>query len=371
MKTENTKSDFFRLSIRWWGLITAAGVVAGGVSLLGFFGSFNWFFDLCSHFRVQYFLGLSVVALLLLIPRKRTSAAIFGLLAAVNLIVILPLYFGGTNAPTSAGKPFRAMLANVNTENGSKTSVADAIRRFNPDVVVLEEVSTQWLSDLGPALSDYRYSRQEPRDDNFGMALFSRFPFTQAQVEYIGEAEVPSIMAEIETSQGKFTLLATHPLPPAGREYSRLRDDQLAQLPRWVHCQASPVLLLGDLNVSPWSSHFRHLLRESGLRDSLQGRGVHPTWPTFNPLMRIPIDHCLYSPGIEIVKRQTGPHVGSDHFPVIVDFVIRTNGVKAAIPNGSPLVEVNGDFMTPRNLCPQGGSLSNSKSPSVEVNTPA
>jgi endonuclease/exonuclease/phosphatase (EEP) superfamily protein YafD len=220
------------------------------------------------------------------------------------------------------------MLANVNTEHGNKTSVADAIRRFNPDVVVLEEVSTQWLADLGPALSGYSYSRQVPRDDNFGMALFSRFPFTQAQVEYIGEAEVPSIMAEIETARGKCTMLATHPLPPAGREYSRLRDDQLAQLPRWVHRQASPVLLLGDLNVSPWSTHFRRLLRESGLRDSSQGRGVHPTWPTFSPLMLIPIDHCLYSPGIEIVRRQTGPNVGSDHYPVIVDFLIGEDGVK-------------------------------------------
>lgn len=103
-----------------------------------------------------------------------------------------------------------------------------------------------------------------------------------------------------------------------------------AQLPRYVHRAASPVLLLGDLNVSPWSPYFRRLLRESGLRDSSQGRGVRPTWPTFNPLMLIPIDHCLYSPGIAIVNRQTGPHVGSDHFPVIVDFVIGADGMGEA-----------------------------------------
>lgn len=68
---------------------------------------------------------------------------------------------------------------------------------------------------------------------------------------------------------------------------------------------------------------FKRLLRQSGLKDSAQGRGVCPTWPTFNPLMLIPLDHCLYSSGIEIMARQTGPQVGSDHFPVIVDFVIR------------------------------------------------
>ena len=71
MKIGTTTPDFFRLSIRLWGLITAAGAVTGAASILGFFGAYNWFLDLCSHFRVQYFLGLSVVAMLLLIPRKR------------------------------------------------------------------------------------------------------------------------------------------------------------------------------------------------------------------------------------------------------------------------------------------------------------
>lgn len=34
------------------------------------------------------------------------------------------------------------------------------------------------------------------------------------------------------------------------------------------------------------------------------------------------IDHCLYSEGIRIQNREIGPLVGSDHFPVIVDFVL-------------------------------------------------
>lgn len=100
-KTMTTKPDFFRLRIRLWGLITAAGVVAGAASILGFFGSFNWVLDLCAHFRVQYFFGLGGVALLLLVLRKPRSAAIFGVLAGVNLGMILPLYYmdkGGSTA---------------------------------------------------------------------------------------------------------------------------------------------------------------------------------------------------------------------------------------------------------------------------------
>ena len=58
----------------------------------------------------------------------------------------------------------------------------------------------------------------------------------------------------------------------------------------------------------------------TGLRDSSRGMGLQPTWPADIPLLWIPIDHCLYSDGIEIRGRRTGPDVGSDHFPLIVDF---------------------------------------------------
>ena len=329
MKSEHNSTDFFRPRLQCWGLLTAAGAVAGAASVLGFFGPLHWLLDLCSHFRVQYFLGLGGVALLLLIPRQRKSAALFGALAAANLAVILPLYVGRPAAPNFTGPPLRALLANVESGNPHKDRVAAVLRQYNPDIIVLEEVNAEWLSALRPALVDYKYALTDPRDDNFGIALFSKFPFAHAQVLYLGDAEVPSILAEIETRQGTFTLLATHPLPPAGREYTRLRNDQLAQVPRWVRRATSPMFLLGDLNVSPWCHSFRRLLREADVRDSAQGLGVCPTWPSFNFLLRIPLDHCLYSAGMAIVNRQTGPDVGSDHLPVIVDFVLTPEGQSA------------------------------------------
>ena len=322
MKSVRPASDFFRLRFRWWGFLMAMGTLTGAASLLGFLGALHWLLDLCSHFRVQYFLGLGVTALLLLMLRQRRAAAVCGALALVNLGVVLPLYFGTTPTLAAGVVPVRAMLINVNTRLGKPTEVAAAFRRFNPDLVVLEEVSARWLSDLEPALTAYRYSEREPREDNFGIALYSKFPFTQSRLAYIGDAEVPSVMAEIETPRGRCTVLATHPLPPAGREYSRLRNAQLAALPRWVRRATSPVLLLGDLNTTPWNHYFKRLVAESGLKDSSRGWGVQATWPTFSPLLRIPIDHCLCAPEIGIVNRQVGPHVGSDHYPLIVDFII-------------------------------------------------
>ncbi len=323
MKTGITASEFFRFKIRLWGLITAAGVIAAVASLAGLLGRFHWFLDLFSHFRVQYFLGLAIIALLFLAAKKFRMALFFSVIAVINLIIILPQYYGKPPLPSPTGQQFRIMFANINTRNEDSELLSKAIQHINPDILVLEEVSTRWLSDLKPVREIYKYTEQEPRDDNFGIALWSRFPFVSSRTIYIGNAGVPSIVAEISTSHGRFTILATHPLPPAGRNYSDWRNNQLSELPRWIKQASSPVILVGDLNTTPWNYYFKRLLHEAGLKNSTQGYGVCPTWPTFNPIMLIPLDHCLYSDGIMIVNRETGPFVGSDHFPVIVDFTLQ------------------------------------------------
>lgn len=317
-------SSCFRPHIRIWGFITVAGSVAGVLSVLGFLGDFHWAFDLCAHFRVQYFLGLTVVALLLLIRKKRVWSVVFGFLAAANLSLIVPLYLQGDSAPVAGGRPIRLILMNVNTEYGDPVRVAAFLRQYSPDILVLEEVNSTWLAELRLVLIQYPYSEQEPRDDNFGIAVFSKFRIASSKVAHIGSAEVPSIVAEIETPEGRLTVLATHPLPPAGGEYSRWRNEQLAALSPWVKAATSPVILIGDLNLSPWSPHFVRLLRETGLRSSAQGRGICASWPSNMPWFCIPIDHCLYSQGVGVVGYRIGPYVGSDHYPVIVDAVIMT-----------------------------------------------
>ena len=323
MSAESSNPGFLALRIRWQGLVTAGGALVGMASLLGFLGSWHWTLDLCSHFRVQYLVLLVAVTVLHLLMRQRRAAVVFGALALVDLGVILPLYLGKESVAAPAGAALRVMLVNVDTQRGRPEDVSDAIRRFDPDVLVLEEVDDRWMSSLAPALSGYAHRCERTRDDNFGIALLSRHPFTQARVIGVGGAGVPSILAEVAAPQGRFSVLATHPLPPSGRRNFELRNGQLAEIARLARQAPSPLLLVGDLNTTNWNHYFQRLLETSGLRDSSQGRGVDPTWPAFNILMRIPIDHVLHTPAIGIVDRQVGPDVGSDHFPVVVDFVIR------------------------------------------------
>jgi len=164
-----------------------------------------------------------------------------------------------------------------------------------------------------------------PRADSFGIALWSRFSADRLTIESIGPAEVPSIVAHFDGgSDGPFTLIGTHPLPPIGAEYASLRNEQLQALGEFAANLPGPALLAGDLNITSWSPFFRDLLTTSGLHDSRIGFGIQPTWLSQLVWIGIPIDHVLVSQEIIVQRRTVGPSIGSDHRPVVIDFVVPT-----------------------------------------------
>jgi endonuclease/exonuclease/phosphatase (EEP) superfamily protein YafD len=311
------------------GMTSAAGFLALLGTLAGFAAGWHWLLDLCSHFRVQAALGLVLSAAVTGLAGHRRTAAAHGLGAALNLACILPFWLPA-EPPAANDRPVhRAMLMNVNTRGGDPVRVAAAVREFEPQVLVLEEISAAWLSALeaaDPAFFGGTNRLVETREDNFGIGLFSRFPLRAGRVVEAAETGLPSLLADVHLPEGIITVIATHPPPPFGAEYSGWRNAQLAELPALVLAAAHPVLLIGDLNTSPWSPHFRRLVRDSGLRDSMRGHGVQASWPTNTRLLRIPIDHALLSPGLTVRDRRIGPDVGSDHFPLVLDFSLSVPG---------------------------------------------
>jgi len=307
------------------GYVISCLIAGGGVvclaTVFGFLGRFSWILDLFSHFRVQYFLGLIIIVAVLLAIRRRKTAAILLVFACLNLTVVLPLYFGGKETPPAGSFTMRAMLLNVCTRRGDAERVQRVIFDTDPDILVLEEISSQWMADLAWLTNTHPYSVVQPREDNFGIGLFSKTPLVESEIVYIGAAGVPSIIATVSIAETNLRVVATHPLPPGNLYCSRQRNEQLDQLADYTQ-SSLPLILLGDLNVTPWNYNFRRLLKRAKLSDSAKGRGVQPTWPNFNPLLLIPIDHCLHSSEIVIVDRKIGADVASDHYPVIVDFAI-------------------------------------------------
>jgi len=297
-----------------------AGVGLAAATVVGFMGRLFWVFDLFSHFRVQIFQA-TLVLIGIAVWRKQNKQLVFWiLLACLNYAFVLPLYFG--KPPVATKQPVRAMLMNLNASNGNAEQVLKAIRAADPDLLLLEEVTPKWAGELSVLNADYPYRVSKVRNDPFGIMLLSKVPLSRTNVLFVGDAQIPTIAANVHLPQGEIFLVGTHPVPPISSEFSNLRNNQLVALPQRVRGQKNPVLLIGDLNTSPWSAHFTRLLKDSGLQNSMKHFGFQPSWPAGNRFLRIPLDHVLHSPGILIHNRAVGSDVGSDHLPVLVDFSI-------------------------------------------------
>jgi len=304
------------------GLLEVGGVLLCLTTVTGFLGRLWWILELTSHFRLHLAVSLLALAAVWALKRRWRIAVVCGAFAAINLSLLLSLLYPSSRTLSPSGAPLRLAAINVHTANERADLVLDFLRSADADVILLMEVNERWMSDLSPLHSSHPHVLAEPREDNFGIALFSRIPLTNHAVIELSEAGVPSIKVDMRVGAAMITLLGTHPLPPGFSEYARLRNDQLREIATHVRAQSGPFIVVGDLNATPWSPYFADLLRNSGLKNTSQGRGLHGSWPAWLPVGRIPLDHCLVSPSIGVISKRLGSHIGADHLPIVVELWI-------------------------------------------------
>lgn len=298
--------------------VVSIGVIAA--TMAGFFGRLWWIFDLLSHFRVHYFVLAVVVALGLYLVGARKSALILSAFGMLNFVLMAPFFVPRARA-ANPGETYRLLSANVLTSNLKHHLVRDLIIGEEPDFVMLAEVNQPWLDDLALDESGYLYSELYPRDNNFGIAFFSRIPFDHAEIV---DTIVPSVLVNFSLDGTDFNLIGTHTWPPLNAHLSEKRDEQMRKLAELVVSQSGAILFCGDLNLTSWSHAYLQFMGTTQMRDSRVGRGIQASWPASIPMMRIPIDHVFITQQIEILERRLGPDVGSDHLPVIVEFIINS-----------------------------------------------
>jgi len=305
------------------GLLEAAAWVAVLATMLGFANGQGWFPELASHFRAQYAVVLGVAATTFAFRRSWLRTAVFAAGLAGNALLILPLYLPfsrGDRSSDAGGSELTVLLANLHADNDTFEPFLEYVREAAPDVIAAMEVTPDWDRALDDIRRDYPYGTVQTRTDNFGVAVLSKKPLSGLAVKHFGDAYLPSVVGTYRTASGPVTLVLTHPLPPATPEFLALRNGQLDEVADAVSRHGRCLIVMGDLNMTSWSDQFQEFLARTGLRDTRKGFGVQPTWPTWLPPMLITLDHVLAGDCIETMERETGPDIGSDHYPVKVRF---------------------------------------------------
>jgi len=238
----------------------------------------------------------------------------------VNFFLIVPYYLPSARLSSEDhGKSIKMVLINVNSSNTNYSAVSRYIEKMSPDILALEEINERWLKELRPVLKNYSLIQEIPREDNFGIGLYSRIPMDEGKVIIFSEANVPSITANFVWQGQLVSLLFTHPVPPGSPRYYAWRNEQLQNMAFMREQFGENFILLGDLNTTSWSSYFKTLIRDMKLKDTRKGFGLQPSWPAQMPVLGIAIDHCLVSEKFKVIDRRVGPNIGSDHYPVFVE----------------------------------------------------
>jgi len=329
-------------------------------TLASLFGRLHWGFELLSHFRVQLaalslaLLGLG--CLLIGLGRHWRGALVAGLMLAVNAAPLLP-YLGllegngdahasispaststlaaaqGPDSAVGVNAGFKAISFNLYRGQVRPADLLDFVRAEEPDLLLLTELPDNDRAVerlLLPLERGLPFRLEDRRGSIFDVVLLTRWRPVAFRFDRRIDSEHPVLAADLchpsrATEQGCLRVIALHavnPAAPIGRGIF-WRNRQLELAAQYASARDGRTLLLGDLNLTPWSPYFGDLLQLGRLRDSGVGHGLAPSWTGASPLLGLSIDHALIGDRLTVQDRRLGPAMGSDHRPLIVDFALR------------------------------------------------
>lgn len=296
-------------------------------------------------------LCIAVAALSISLENYQTNLAIIALVmifAAIvfHLIRVLPytkLYPKEVldNIQNDTKNKLSIMSFNVLMSNNKYVVLLDLVKQNNPDLLLLLETDKTWETAMQSMETEYLYQIKIPKDNLYGMHLYSKLPLEESAVRYLVNKNIPSISAKIGLASGvQVQLFGLHPMPPSPTESKDTvnRDAELLMVGKEAATSEVPVVVFGDLNDVAWSRSTRLFKKISGLLDPRIGRGHFNTFHADYPLLRWPLDHLFHSKHFMLNEIKVMPHAGSDHFPIYVSLQYH-----AANKEKQVSLECNGD----------------------------
>jgi len=216
------------------------------------------------------------------------------------------------------------MSANVLMSNHNSEQLISLVNKHQPDLLITLESDSWWENKLSVLKKHYPYFIECPKDNRYGMHLYSKFKILDAQICELIEDDIPSIHILFENDEGlQMQGHFIHPAPPSPTEEdsSRPRDSELIMVAKTLKNPTRPTIVAGDLNDVAWSRSTRLFMQISGFLDPRKGRGFYNTFHASYFFMRWPLDHLFHSQGFKVKRIKRLAKYGSDHFALLTELV--------------------------------------------------
>ncbi|GJD72058.1 hypothetical protein CFIICLFH_0268 [Methylobacterium goesingense] len=233
--------------------------------------------------------------------------------------------------------------------------IAAVIDACRPDIVALQEVDAGRARTGGldqaralanrVGLHDHFHAALRVGEERYGDAILTRHPSHLVRAGGLpgmpGLEPRGALWIEVSVGTHRLQVLNTH----LGLRAAE-RSVQVAALlgPDWLGSAEArgPVVLMGDMNATPWSRAYRQLARTlTDARRIAHQRAGNATFPSRCPVLRL--DHVFVGAGITVdrvmVLRDGLARNASDHRPLLAEIGLpaETRDVHGALgsPSGS------------------------------------
>ena len=325
-------------------LLATFGTLAILATLLSLLVAQVWWLQVLDFLRFQllivHLLVLAGLGILLAVGQRRHQTARRWLLAGTGAGVALQLYFLLPYAPL-APRPvpdataaqaadttarLRLLEANVYMKNRRADLLLARVQEEQPDVVLALETDAWWVRALQPLRRQYPYYVELPRNNTYGLVLYSRLPLIEPRVRNLQQPNVPAVITGLRLPNGRTVrFFGVHPTPPIPDNYPNsvgMADVALVKVGELVQQHPGPALVLGDFNDVSWSFTTRMFEAAGQLRNVRLGRGLYTTFDAHVLPLRWPLDHLFVTPDFRVVTLRRLPPIGSDHFPLLAELVL-------------------------------------------------
>jgi endonuclease/exonuclease/phosphatase (EEP) superfamily protein YafD len=280
---------------------------------------------LVNMFTMYVYLPAYAVLVFAAIVRRWRLLGLAAFVVTMHLWWVLPGALWASALPDVAGAPhLRVMSANLLVDNPRKDELVREILESEADVLLLQELSTEWREALlrSEVAVKYPHHVEKIRDWPFGIGIYSRLPLEDANV--VDVADFPMIHVAVRVGGEVVHVYDVHTLTPRFPEWVAPWNEQLQAALTAAQSRQEAVIVAGDFNLTPHGAWYGRY-RAAGLREAHdeRGRGLATTWP--NGALSLPevrLDHAFLRGDVVCTAIREGRGAGSDHRPVIFDVAL-------------------------------------------------
>lgn len=232
------------------------------------------------------------------------------------------------------GAKLRIAHVDLSAATGIQDVFMKRILQLDADVISFQEVELMWSGILPFYLEDiYKHKFNNITIDQFGMAIYSKFPITRKDTMDIEGYPTLISTLSIDTDPNNrkaVSIISSYTMPNFDGNFRSTNRRYFSDLSTEILKSTTPVINLGKFNMTYWDNEIKTYINQAELE--------HSRLDAVAAGLKAPIDHIFYTEELECTGSEE--ILGSDntHLGIIGDYQFKEIEQKVG-QNEIPTVE--------------------------------